>query len=92
MNRFMCFLSGLGIGAAAGLLWAPKSGTETLAEIRDSVEDGQNYIRQQRNVLDDTLQRGREAARKTAEGMREAVEQGKAAFVNAAASRESQST
>ncbi len=91
-GRFMYFLGGLGIGAAAGLLWAPKSGAETRADLRGSMEEGQTYFRQQSSAINDTIQRGREAARRTTEGMKDALEQGRAAFRNPPASRESQPT
>ncbi len=91
-GRLMYFLSGLGVGAAAGLLWAPKSGAETRADIRSSMEDGQTYIRQHTNEISDTIQRGREAARRTKEGMRDAFEQGRAAFRGERVRSESQPT
>lgn len=81
-GRLTYFLGGLGMGAIAGLLWAPKPGAETRADIRDSVEEGQNYLRKQSNAIGGTLQRGREAARRTSEGMKDALEQGRAALRN----------
>lgn len=38
------FLAGLGIGAAAGVLFAPKSGRETRKAIATGVDDGREYV------------------------------------------------
>lgn len=81
---FLAFLSGLGIGVAAGLLFAPKSGAETRAAVKDSLNEGQNYIRQQTSDVKDaitgTIERGKQAARRTTEGVTQAFEDGKTAF------------
>lgn len=101
-SRFVNFLSGLGIGLAVALLWAPKSGAETRSAIRGSMAEGQRYlIKQGAEIGDaisgtfergrDTLERGKEAARKTKEGVIEAIEQGKATFRNSPASHPRQS-
>jgi len=92
-SRVMNFLTGVGVGIAAALLWAPKSGAETRAAIRGSVADGQTYLRKQGSEIGealsgtfergrDTLERGKQAARKTKEGVMDAFEQGKATFRN----------
>jgi gas vesicle protein len=90
-SRFLYFLSGLGIGIGAGLLLAPKSGADTRTAIRGSIIEGQNYIRRQGTQVGEpisgTFERGKEAARKTKEGVAEAFEQGRAAFRNPAAGR-----
>jgi gas vesicle protein len=39
------FLLGLGIGVAAGILWAPKSGEETRQLIADRAGEGADYLR-----------------------------------------------
>lgn len=40
------FLMGLGIGAAAGILYAPKSGPETRDFLRRKSEEGARYAKQ----------------------------------------------
>ena len=90
-SRFLYFFSGMGIGVGAALLLAPKSGAETRKAIRGSVSEGQEYIRKQGTEISETItgtfERGKEAARRTKEGMVEAFEQGKATFRNPAAGR-----
>lgn len=39
------FLLGLGIGVAAGILWAPKSGEETRQLIADRAGEGADYLK-----------------------------------------------
>lgn len=49
------FLAGLGIGAAVGLLYAPKTGEEARRKIREAAEQG-------RDVVKDSAQKAREQA------------------------------
>ena len=44
-SGFGYFLLGLGIGVAAGILWAPRSGEETRALLADKAGDGADYLR-----------------------------------------------
>jgi gas vesicle protein len=44
-SGFGYFLLGLGIGVAAGILWAPRSGEETRQLLADRAGDGADYIR-----------------------------------------------
>jgi len=45
-NSTFYFLAGLGIGAAAGLLYAPKSGLETRDFLKSKSEEGTRYAKQ----------------------------------------------
>jgi len=58
------FLAGLGLGALAGVLYAPKSGQETredlAAQARDARERANRYMDQGRDQLNDYVDRGRD--------------------------------
>ncbi len=58
------FLAGLGIGALAGVLYAPKSGEETrddlAAQARDAKEKANQYVGQGKEQLNDYVDKGRE--------------------------------
>ncbi len=45
INGFAWFLAGLGVGALAGILYAPKSGRETRDELANSAREGTEYLR-----------------------------------------------
>lgn len=44
-SGFGYFLLGLGIGVAAGILWAPRSGEETRQIIADKAGEGADYLK-----------------------------------------------
>ena len=44
-NTFVWFLAGLGLGALAGVLYAPRSGAETREVLRARAEEGRDYVR-----------------------------------------------
>src|SRR5437879_13256041 len=44
-NSVLWFLAGLGVGAVVGVLYAPRSGSETRQVIRDKAEEGRDYVR-----------------------------------------------
>lgn len=44
-NSFGYFLLGLGIGVAAGILWAPRTGEETRQLLADKAGEGADYLR-----------------------------------------------
>ena len=43
-NSFLWFLAGLGIGALAGVLYAPRSGRETRDSILQATNEGREYV------------------------------------------------
>ncbi len=45
INGFAWFLAGLGVGALAGILYAPKSGRETREDLANSAREGSEYLR-----------------------------------------------
>jgi gas vesicle protein len=44
-NSFMWFLAGLGFGALMGVLYAPRSGRETREAIRNTAQEGGEYLK-----------------------------------------------
>jgi gas vesicle protein len=89
-NSFLWFLAGLGIGAIAGVLYAPRSGDETREALRSRAEDGREFVRdrarQAREQAAGWADRGREVLNQQKEQFRSAYEAGKQAYQEATAS------
>ena len=83
-NKFSYFLLGLGIGVAAGLLFAPQSGEETRGIIRSKTDEGKDYLRNRgeelRGQAEELVDRGREAMHRQKEQLSAAVDAGKRAY------------
>lgn len=83
-NGFLWFLTGLGIGAAIGVLYAPKSGAETRDLIMQKAEEGRNYAREgaqkARSQANDWVAKGKEAVSQQKEQFRSAYEAGRQAY------------
>ena len=94
-SGFGYFLLGLGIGVAAGMLWAPRSGEETrqiLADragegadyLRSRAQDGSEYVRQRadefKQSATDIYEKGRSTVNRQRETLNAAVEAGKQAY------------
>ena len=95
---FGYFLLGLGIGVAAGILWAPRSGEETRQLLADKAGDSAEYLRGRaqdgseyvKNRADDVKQsasdlydKGRTHVARHKENLTAAVEAGKQAYRDA---------
>ena len=89
-NRLSYFFLGLGLGVAAGVLFAPKSGSETREMIRAKAEEGTDYVKRRGGELRETateaLERGKSTVLKTKENLTAAVEAGKQAYREAVTS------
>jgi gas vesicle protein len=97
-NGFGYFLLGLGIGVAAGILFAPRPGEETrqiLADkagegaeyLRNRAQDSSEYVKQRSDDLKqsatDLFEKGRSTVVRQKETLNAAVEAGKQAYRDA---------
>src|SRR5260370_2549439 len=72
-NSFVWFLAGIGLGALAGVLYAPRSGSETREVLRARAEEGRDYVRGR-------AREAREQAAQWADRSRDVVSQQKEQF------------
>jgi gas vesicle protein len=94
-NSFAYFLLGVGVGVAAGMLFAPRSGDETRRYLRDRAEEGtdylkartdegREYIRQRADDLKQTasniVEKGKSTVQKQRDNITAAMEAGKQAY------------
>src|ERR1700755_45918 len=97
-NGIGYFLLGLGIGVAAGILWAPRAGEETRQIIADKAgegadylkaraQEGTDYVRQRTEDLKqsatDLYDKGRSTVARQKDTLNAAVEAGKQAYRDA---------
>ncbi len=83
-SGFLWFLAGLGIGAAVGILYAPKAGDETRQQLRDAAEEGRDAVkeraRQAREQAGGWAEKGRDYLNQQKEQIRSAYEAGRQAY------------
>ena len=83
-SGFLWFLAGLGIGAAVGILYAPKSGDELRQQLREVAEDGRNTVkeraRQAREQAGSWADKGRDYLNQQRDQIRSAYEAGRQAY------------
>ncbi len=97
-SGFGYFLLGLGIGVAAGILWAPRAGEETRQLLSDKAgegadylksraQEGTEYVRQRTDDIKqsatDLYEKGRSTVSRQKETLNAAVEAGKQAYRDA---------
>lgn len=97
-SGFGYFLLGLGIGVAAGMLWAPRAGEETRQLLADKAgegadylkartQEGTDYVRQRADEVKgsaaDLYEKGRSTVARQKETLSAAVEAGKQAYRDA---------
>src|SRR5436305_6097103 len=83
-SSFVWFLAGLGLGALAGVLYAPRSGSETRDALRAKAEEGREYVRTRaRDAKEQASQwadKGRDVVSQQKEQFRAAYEAGRQAY------------
>jgi gas vesicle protein len=83
-NTFVWFLAGLGLGALVGVLYAPRSGSETREVLRARAEEGRDFVRgRAREAREQAAQwadRGRDVVNQQKEQFRAAYEAGRQAY------------
>jgi gas vesicle protein len=83
-SGFLWFLAGLGIGAAVGILYAPKAGEETRQRLREVAEEGRDSVRerarQAREQAGNWADKGRDYLNQQKDQIRSAYEAGRQAY------------
>jgi len=83
-SKFGYFLAGLGIGAAIGLLFAPRSGEETREYLRERYEDTRDLAKQKARELrertGELVEKGKDFVERQKESVEAAVDAGKQAY------------
>lgn len=81
------FLLGLGVGVGIGMLFAPKSGEETRALIKDKAQEGSEFLKQRGSEFQQSaaewVDRGKETLRSQKENLSDAMEAGRQAYRDA---------
>lgn len=92
-NSFMWFLAGLGFGALMGVLYAPRSGRETREAIRNSAQEGSEYLktrgREARENMNEWVERGKEVVSRKKEELGSALDSAKQAYRQASEGKKS---
>lgn len=87
-NQTFAFFLGLGLGAAAGLLWAPSSGAKLRKSIADTVDQTAGAAKKQAddlwNSTTEVFESGAESLERTRQALKSAVLAGKQAYQNSA--------
>ena len=79
-----CFCLGCAVGVAVAVLFAPKSGEETVAYLRKKANEGADYakrtIDEAQGSINEAVVRAKKAVNDQAEGLSAAVQAGKQAY------------
>jgi gas vesicle protein len=78
------FFLGLGIGVAAGIIFAPQSGNETRGKIRSKAVEGGDYVRRRSGELKESatglVDKGRDLVKGQKETLTSALDAGRQAY------------
>jgi len=83
-NGFSSFLLGLGVGVGIGMLFAPKSGSETREIIKNKAGESADFLKQRtgdvRQTASEWVDKGKEALNRQRENLNDAMEAGRQAY------------
>lgn len=83
-NKLSYFFLGLGLGVAVGVLFAPKSGSETRELIRSKANEGADYVKRRgselREQANEAIGKGKQTIQRHKDNLSAAVEAGKQAY------------
>ena len=83
-NGLGYFFLGLGAGVVVGMLFAPRSGTETRNYLQTKTREGTDYLKKQGEDLADgataTIERGKQQLRNQVNNLSDAIDGGKQAY------------
>jgi gas vesicle protein len=83
-SKFSYFFLGLGLGVAAGLLFAPKTGAETRDLILSKADEGKEYLKKRtvdlRESAEEVIEKGKTAMGRQRDNLSSALEAGKQAY------------
>ncbi|PSH05301.1 MAG: YtxH domain-containing protein [Acidobacteria bacterium] len=86
-SGILWFLAGLGIGAAVGVLYAPKAGSETRESLLNAAGDGRDLVqeraRKYKQQAQEWADRGKDVISQQKENIRSAFEAGRKAYRDA---------
>jgi gas vesicle protein len=86
-STLIWFLAGLGLGALAGVLYAPRSGSETRDVLLSKAEEGREYVRSRAREARDQatgwVDKGRDVVNQQKDQFRAAYEAGRQAYQEA---------
>jgi len=89
-NKISYFFLGLGLGAAVGLLFAPKAGSETRDLLMAKADEGKEYLRRRgeelRDSAGDLVDKGKDVVSRQRDQVNAAMEAGKQAYREAVGS------
>jgi len=89
-NGLSSFLLGLGVGVGIGMLFAPKSGSETREIIKNKAGEGTDFLKQRtsdaKQTASEWVDKGRDMLGRQKENLSDAMEAGKQAYRDAVSS------
>jgi gas vesicle protein len=83
-NSFLWFLAGLGFGALMGVLYAPRSGRETRDAIKNTAQEGGEYLktrgREAKETVSQWVDRGKDVVGQKKEQISAAIDATRQAY------------